>query len=367
MLKEKTNEDSNSKEGQVSDKDTGKQQVYWSAPPNIDFKRKSQTKLMADTLKGQSKATLDEAEGKVHIPKTFEDSDSDSDSFDLKLGKLTGMGDLGQSSSKDKLGDPNNQLQFVETEARGIVPQKLIQDIDADNKINNMLKGDIVDCVEAKDPPVMMNTLSPEIFMTDDNIINTQESVGQTEQPAEKVAMNESCVKDTSIVVDDKKTSDQVLPAKRRSERLKKVDNLTTMEKTEIASKKRNLEGNSSKSNSFSVLAVDDVMHITSEMGVVIDNDVFDTCNLINDLETARHDLYLKQLEQNVVTQNGNGEECPADSKSPELCQIQEISSDSEDFILVESRRKKDRIKNLSKFLLNALNLYKVKNILAHR
>jgi hypothetical protein len=83
--------------------------------------------------------------------------------------------------------------------------------------------------------------------------------------------------------------------------RLKKDANLTTLEKTERAAQKKNLEGNPKPSNSFAVLSIDDISHISSEMGVVMDSDAFDTCNLLNDLEKARNDLYLKQLQQNDV------------------------------------------------------------------
>jgi hypothetical protein len=79
---------------QTSDISTSKGvQCYWSAPPKIDFKRKSRTKLMSDA----QKAYLNEDEGdmgeKVHIHDTLEDSDSDSDSFTIKVQKLTGVGE----------------------------------------------------------------------------------------------------------------------------------------------------------------------------------------------------------------------------------------------------------------------------------
>lgn len=81
-----------------ADQDHGKQQVYWSAPPKIDYKRKSQTKFMADAQKAYKESGNDEEGGKVHIPDTFEDSDSHSDSFVVRVSKLTGMEEIGQSS-----------------------------------------------------------------------------------------------------------------------------------------------------------------------------------------------------------------------------------------------------------------------------
>jgi len=143
----------------------------------------------------------------------------------------------------------------------------------------------------------------------------------------------------------------------RRSERLKKDANLTTLEKTERAAQRKNLEGSPKISNSFVVSSVDDISHISSDMGVVIDSDVFYTCNLLNDLEKARSDLYLKQLEQNdappavTVVENIDKEK-----KIPELIWLEDESSTSEDFIFVESRKKKDRTRNLSSSLLNQVS-----------
>lgn len=50
---EATAKESSLKNTDMPAQETGKQvpQVYWSAPPKIDFKRKSQTKLMADAQK----------------------------------------------------------------------------------------------------------------------------------------------------------------------------------------------------------------------------------------------------------------------------------------------------------------------------
>jgi hypothetical protein len=88
---------------------------------------------------------------------------------------------------------------------------------------------------------------------------------------------------------------DQQVQERRRSEILKKDTSLTTMEKTEIAGAKKNLEGNSLKSNSFAVLSIEEIIHTTSEMGVMLDVNDLATFDLLDDLETARNDLYQKQ------------------------------------------------------------------------
>lgn len=156
------------------------------------------------------------------------------------------------------------------------------------NKQMDKMETDVV-CTDA--PTIISfvdHTVSPEVFIPNDNIIHTQESVELEKDPEIKGSdINDATKQDDQRVMD--KDGDQVMQVQeRRSERLKKDAMLITMEKTEKVAKKRNLEGNSKKSNSFSVLANDDIMHISSEMGIVIEDDGFDTCNLLNVLETAK-------------------------------------------------------------------------------
>jgi hypothetical protein len=103
--------------------DSGKavQEAYWFAPPKINFKPRSQTKLLADAQKAYKNCVNEEEEGKVHIPKTFEDSDSESDSD----------GEILVEGTKE-----DDTMQKMEKQA----------------------------------------TRSPKIFITNDNIINSQES-----------------------------------------------------------------------------------------------------------------------------------------------------------------------------------------------
>lgn len=59
--------------------------MYWTAPPKIDFKPRSQTKLLADAQKAHKSNQDDDEGGKVQIPDSFDDSDSDSDSFSIRV------------------------------------------------------------------------------------------------------------------------------------------------------------------------------------------------------------------------------------------------------------------------------------------
>jgi hypothetical protein len=157
---------------------------------------------------------------------------------------------------------------------------------------------DEVKATELKLKSTAGSTLSPEIFISDDNIINTQDSVEIEMDQQEKVPLSSEAARtnENTNVNEVEKVTQQV--PERRSERLKKDANLTTLEKTERAPQRKNLEGSPKIFNSVVVSSVDDISHISSDMGVVIDSDVFDTCNLLNDLEKARSDLYLKQLEK---------------------------------------------------------------------
>jgi len=145
---------------------------------------------------------------------------------------------------------------------------------------------------------------SRKIFMSDDNIVNTQDSVQEED--------NNLINKDSMLSELDVNTSDTgtvleqriyQIQERRRSERLKKDTVLTTMEKIEKAGAKKNLEGNSTTTNSFSILSVDDIIHTTTDMGILVDSNNFDTFDLINELENARNDLYHKQIEQKKKSQ----------------------------------------------------------------
>lgn len=98
--------------------------------------------------------------------------------------------------------------------------------------------------VTASEQERSLSTLSPEIFIIDDNIINTQESVG-----GEEVDPMNAIIEGTSATIDTQHIklgtgSKQDQEMIRRSERLKMSTNITTMEKNEATAKKRNLEGN---------------------------------------------------------------------------------------------------------------------------
>lgn len=90
----------------------------------------------------------------------------------------------------------------------------------------------------------------------------------------------------------------------------------------------------------FFVLPINEINSLSSDMGVVIENDYFDIFDLLKDLETMRHNLYNKQKQNNQDSQTHLVESAEGDNAILLVEWVQEESSEAEDFILVESRKK---------------------------
>lgn len=84
---------------------------------------------------------------------------------------------------------------------------------------------------------------------------------------------------------------------RRTSPRLRKDLVMTTDDKTMMMGQKRNLEGtNLNPENSFSVLADDDIMQLSLNMGIQLNESNFAAIDLVKDLEIARHSLAEKKM-----------------------------------------------------------------------
>lgn len=129
-------------------------------------------------------------------------------------------------------------------------------------------------------------------------------------------------------------------PPNRMSDWLKKDTSLSTMEKNVRMAPKRNLEGNSTNANTFSVLTTEEIIHITTDMGIIYKDD-FVTYDLLKDIEKARDDLCHKQIAKNQNSQTMVVEKCQSENEPLLLEWLQGESSDSEDFI--EKRKEKGR------------------------
>lgn len=172
-----------------------------------------------------------------------------------------------------------------------------------------------------------------------------EEQVTHTE--AHPVVVN--APSDVDILVED---GGQAVKERRRSERLKKDTNLHTMDKVTRVAQKRNLVGNFKNTNSFSIVPVEEIASILADMGVIISHDDFDTFSWLKDLEQARDDLYLKQCDLKKSSQTESVENVDNAHAPLELEWLQDESSEIEDFIPVEPRKKKRGNGKVLKFLL---------------
>lgn len=110
-------------------------------------------------------------------------------------------------------------------------------------------------------PPII--SMSLEIFIHDDTIINTQGSANMEGDDSKMV--NGQNDEDKNPRPNDMIPEVVEIPPSpsRKSDRLKKTTALTTMEKNQKMAKKRNIEGNPSCSDSFSVLTINEVVNIS--------------------------------------------------------------------------------------------------------
>lgn len=212
------------------------------------------SKFMKDAQKAYVNPVDHDGEDKVYIPENIEE-DSESDSFGERLRK---MNDDGQTS---KQGGSRYQIWFVENIAipEQLVPNTILTELLHEDKTG---KSATMEVTQHK-----LST-SPEVFLSDDNIMHTQENQAQEGDAVGGVVLTQET--DNTIVPNI--PAKVVIPeVRRRSERLMKETTLTTQEKTARMVKKRNLEGTVHNQNMFSALSNIDIANLTSNMGVDID------------------------------------------------------------------------------------------------
>ena len=333
----------------------------------------------------------------------MEDSDSDSDSFTIKIQKLTGVGESSKvgdgsvdSSLKHAWLVENNQENvdykalFAET-AIGIpchesvttieqvtinqaeqAPEEIITDdnivhtqesVEMDTSAKETQLEGLVSVVEEKDTSVTSESLNEIFFgiVKDNSMPREVENVGHiqelmidyvraieskedTQLPTVACQDKEGCSKMTnSCSIEDPVVMEvKKVDERRRSERLKETTNIHTMEKVSKMAKKRNLEGNSKNHNAFSLLPIEEIVTISADMGVAINHEDFETFDLLKNLEQARGDLYSKQCQSKLISQPELVENVSNNVNSLELEWLNDENSDIEDFVLVESRKKEE-------------------------
>ena len=129
----------------------------------------------------------------------------------------------------------------------------------------------------------------------------------------------------------------------RVSERNKTMANVNMMEKADVYSRKRNLEGTSippPDNNSFAALSDSDLMLRAKKMGLNIPDNDFTAINLVRELEVARENLgdkieSSKQKENTLFIENNVGESTPLSMNWMEQDEVEEAS-----FSVVERRKK---------------------------
>jgi hypothetical protein len=149
------------------------QQSYKSAPPKIVYKEAEKPKFMHDAQKSYNRHINMDDNEKVHIPNTMEESESDSESFTLKVQQLTGMEDVAQSKPKSGQGESSKQMWRMETMVNELDPKEHLKNKKVDDIVSPMVTTDKLVEEISPIPPT-----SPKVFITYDNIVNTQESVG---------------------------------------------------------------------------------------------------------------------------------------------------------------------------------------------
>lgn len=153
------------------------------------------------------------------------------------------------------------------------------------------------------------------------------------EMPSEKITGAEEADKE------------QLHGGRRRSKRLMKEIAVTTMEKNEKMARKHNLEGNCSSHNMFSTLPVEEVAEISSCMGVSVDKNDFETFDLLKNLENTRYEMFKKQKENTSEPQTETVETTEQTGSPLPIEWVQEEFSDTEDFVLVLSKKKARELK----------------------
>jgi hypothetical protein len=87
---------------------------------------------------------------------------------------------------------------------------------------------------------------------------------------------------------------------RRRSDHLKEVIHLTTMERNEAMAKKRNLEGIIKRPGTIAEID-NQVLHVLAkDMGVLVKDSNFDSFDMLKELENARNCLHMKNLKKIV-------------------------------------------------------------------
>lgn len=135
------------------------------------------------------------------------------------------------------------------------------------------------------------------VLVNTETLDETKERVSQKVLNTEEITQQQSGMLNAAPELQLEEHNQNLRVERRTSSRLQKEILLTTGDKTLQMGKKRNLEGtNLNSENSFSVLANDDIIHLSKEMGITLNDSNYAAIDLIKDLEVARHSLAEKSV-----------------------------------------------------------------------
>lgn len=315
----------------ATDRNEGKKHgvnVTMSAPPKMGGKA---TEGEKPTL--QKNIVEDDTNEKVHIPETFEDSDSDSDLGD-RIRRLEGFGDIGQGSSKNN-DEEVHQIWHMDSNLPAIDPKQLITK-DLQLKMTEV-------CNQHDEQPTSVGNEKPsEMDFSEEAIVNTQESIETGEELAGHELAGQDDLSQAKEVADGNHIKmNNMKPQETRSERLMEDITKTTQEKYEKLARKRNLEGTTtaSSSNMFSDLPVEAIKEISSDFGIDVNQISFGTFDLIKDLEIARNNLHAKKHEV-VISESDDDETVEEDMNERLIEWLKDEPSETESEILALSKKK---------------------------
>lgn len=275
--------------GQTSDmgsnKGVGKKQaadVALSAPPKLGSKGTN-----GGGVALQKPVEGEDSGGKVNIPETFEESESDSDLTD-RIRRIDGFGDIGQGCSGQKNGEDSQQFWYMEANTTNACMDHLIGGTEKSRKSGTGYMNSEKQLYDTN--TTEEGNTQTEVDVTEEAIVYTQESVGTEEEKNGQEGQPE--IQEAPLCAEATKTNIQQNQRIRKSDRLKKDIAISTKEKNEMMARKRNLEGNTYTSTMFSDLPIEIIKSLSCNMGVDVHKISFGTFDMLKDLEVARKKLH---------------------------------------------------------------------------
>jgi hypothetical protein len=254
-----------------------------------------------------------EEKNKVHITDSKEDDDSDLLGEELMAMKNRGSGSNSHTMWNIQADSLDNLNSRSVSQTKTSKCSAIIEELDTNEKgVDN----------------------SEELFS------GTQGSsiVNVSQEEGEDLSDQRKKIDGVIFHEDNQKFMPSPIPVRRVSERLKKDMGIRIEEKNRRMAVKRNLEGNSCiPEPNFSCLASKEIIDISKKMGVNINEQNMESIELLKEMELARQCLGQKKTE---ILQKKEVDNMVKRNDEYFGSQVNE-ESETDDFILVQSRKKK--------------------------